>query len=131
MVATGCATVPVTEIGQVVNAVQTAKLAISAYPRVLFAGQDVQLTWRIEPDDANRAFCVEVVGWRTFCQTSFDHRIYQQFLTGVPAGSYVVRVTVTKADGRTESAETDLCVVGGDVRCGQADPGTEGGGASR
>jgi hypothetical protein len=122
MLGSRCTTLPVSQIGQVVTAVKDAQLAISAYPRVLMSGQAVQLTWRIEPDPLNREFCVAVEGWRTFCQTAFDHRIYQQLLDGVPAGRYTVRLTVKRENGTTVQTTTDICVASAEFSCGETEP---------
>jgi hypothetical protein len=115
---TGCAAATVTSAGRVPSG-DPLKIAVS--PAFTFAGGAVMLTWRIERDENLRAFCVDVVGFRRFCEEHPSRRIYQQLLEGVPAGHWPVELTAYYANGVSRVAFTEFCVSGMEVSCGGPD----------
>lgn len=113
-----CATVPVTHVGRTDQVEHTAPIAVAVWPTQTIAGHAVQITWRVEPDDLNREWCIAFEGeapWRRFCEQSF-RRIRQELLQP-PAGKYDVTLTVTRGDRTTRRVSTPLCVASMDVSC--------------
>lgn len=110
----GCATVTTTH-GRVPSG---GPLKIAASPTFLFAGQSVQLTWRIERELNPRSFCVEIVGFRRFCEEHPSRRIFQQRFDGVPEGRWTVWLGVELDNGRMLEATSEFCVSGLEVQCG-------------
>jgi hypothetical protein len=114
---TGCAA-RTTTVGRVPSG---GVLKISVSPVFLMAGKSIMLTWRIERELEPREFCVEIVGFRRFCEQNPSRRIYQQLVEGVPEGKWTVVLAVLSANGQSRVATTEFCVSGLEVTCGGPD----------
>jgi hypothetical protein len=118
VLASSCASAPAA------RAPKPGDLAVVVMPRQILAGQAAHVTWRIEPDDANREWCLsiedaEAGGGQDYtrsCRSEF-RRIQQRLFQGVPGGRYHVVLRVRRADGAVRRAYTTLCVADAETLC--------------
>lgn len=90
-------------------------------PQFGFAGGALRVTWLIERDDRNRAWCMDIGTWRSSCETmdgANARRTFQQTYENVPEGRHVVTLSVEDDLGRLHYARTDVCFNGHDTSCG-------------
>lgn len=123
-----CAAHLPTQIGKIAQVQTRERIAIAVYPTMVLTRGYVQVTWRIEPDPANREFCISFEGelpWRRWCETiPTNRRIWQQ-MVAPPEGRYDVVLTVSRSDTRTLRAVTSACVMGTETVCGPQETALE------
>jgi hypothetical protein len=95
-----------------------AQLKVKVYPRFLNAGGDARVLVRVEPDDNNRILHVVLDGSYYYASTDVQldgataARTHELWWRTLPAGEYMVWVTVERASGHELMDHMSMTVVG-------------------
>ena len=95
-----------------------AAIAVRVTPNTCHEGCSVRVTVRIEPDTQNRVLIIEADSPAYFRASEIQlggesaPLLHTLMLRSPPAEHYIVRATVVRANGSTQSSRTQLLVLG-------------------
>ena len=93
-----------------------SSLSITASPRIGFAPLSTNVRMTIEPSPDNRAACFSYDGPEQASQSCWEidggsGRTTFKAISGLPAGSYELSITVERRDGTQRWATTTVCSI--------------------